>query len=457
LAFIVFIPLGTLKLLLHFSTMDDNQSKHSSTVAPSESVSAAGRGKSKPGKAERAARRSAVGSQQGQAASAAKAAVFSSGAVVAKPQPGKFPVVFQTGAGEPSRDVTFAIDNRVLLSTLSSLPTRYTYNAKYAEFKAHAEIDDQVFAKDLIVSSLLRLAQQVVHSHVNLGLPQGDFAPLASTDVRVPAAVSAYLSQYGEYAVPSLGTRYLLRGYEDTLASIVWCADRVNANGNLGAPLQRMWLPTRRSDDNTKAVIAARLREFLSLAHLSVDPNVLEEGVLSGSLPDEWGIVKLALGGDDATRDRFDFLFGSYADVGQFTTAFTTAEASAVLTELGLSWPAPSAGDLDWSFNVKRAFTRLSDLWARKSATYALFFELSSSVMTRPSAVGSPSQMASVSTMDSVTVLKTHLALSAPEFSLVACFPVTGLFSGGVVRNVVMTTPLSVLQRGTEFVQMDWR
>jgi len=437
--------------------MPEQQSQLSSTVAPSDSASAAGPKKSKLGKAERAARRSAVGSQPGQAASASKASVFSSGIIVPKPQPGKFPVVFQTGAGEPSRDQGFSLDERVLVKTLSGLPSRFSFNAKYSEFKAHSEIDDADFTKDLICSTLLRLAQQVVHSHVNLGLPQGDFAPVASTDVKVPSSVAAFVSQYGEHAVPALGTRFLLSDYETTVKSLIWCADNVRRNGGGGAALKRLWLPMRSQDNRTRAIIASRLNSLLSSVSLEIIPGSLEEAIFSGEVPDSWATVKTALGDVDEKRDRFDFLFKTYRDVPAFLTAFTTDSATAVLGELDLTWAAPSAGHMDWGYNAKEAYSRLSDFWARRSATYALFFELSSSQTNRSAAAGSSSQMAWVSETDSVTVLKTHLAMSAPEFSLAACFPATCLYSGELPRRVVMTTPLSVTQRATEFVQMDWR
>lgn len=435
--------------------MADDQSQLTS-VAPSDSASKAGK-KSKPGKQERAARRSAVDSVQGQPASAAKAFTFSSGLSAPKPMPGKYPVVFQTGAGEPARDQNFAIDERVLSDTLGSFPSRFTFNAKYAEFKAHAEIEDSDFKKDLGVASLLRLSQQLVHSHVNMGLPQGDMASVASTDVKLPSSLSAYLGQYGEHSVPALGTRFLLGDYENTVRSVIWAAEQMRRFGGCDS-LKRMWLPVRPGDYHTKMVIASRLSAYLKTADLSISSNVLEEGVLSGNIPDAWEIVKPALGPEGpGGRDRFDFLFKSYASAPQFVTGFTTDQATSVLAELDLSWANPKAGHVDWNFNAKELFVTLSDAWARKSATYALFFELSSSQSNRNAAQGSQAQMASVSTSDSITVVRTHLALAAPEFSLVACFPSSCIYSGELPRRVVVTTPLSVKQRATEFVQMDWR
>nr|AHH35117.1 coat protein [Ustilaginoidea virens partitivirus] len=427
-----------------------------STVAPSDSASATGK-KPRLGKSERAARRSAVGSTPGQSASAAKALTFASGGAVPKPQPGRHPIVFQTGAGEPSRDQLFAVDERVLHDSLASFPPRFTFNAKYAEFKAHADLEDSEFSRDITVSALLRLAQQVVHSHVNLGLPQGDFSAVASTDVRVPASVSAYLSQFGEHTVPALGTRFLFSDYDNTVRSLVWTAYQVSRNGSVSASLKRSWLPARPRDGHTRTIIASRLAAFLANADVSVKAEVLEGALLSGQIPDAWEGIKPLIGDDEHSRNRFDFLFQAYSEAAQFVVAFTTAGATAVLSELDLAWANPSAGHVDWVFNVKELFTRLSDSWARKSATYALFFEMSSGLVNRHAATGSQSQMVQVTTSEGVTILKAHLALSAPEFSSAACFPATAVYTGSLVRRVVMTTPLSVTQRATEFVQMDWR
>lgn len=436
--------------------MSDKQSEITS-VAPSDSVSKTGK-KSKPGRAERAARRSAVDSAQGSIASPAKAFTFANSSSAPKPQPGKYPVVFQTGAGEPARDKNFSVDHLVLAEQIRSFPTRYTFSEKYNEFRTNADVEDSVFAKDLAVASLLRLAQQVVHTHVNMGLPQGDFAPVASTEVHVPGSVAAFLSQHGEHAVPALGTRFLYKDYENTVRSIIWAAEKVNKNGGSVTPVTRMWLPVRSGDQRTKQIIASRLAMMLDSINISISSNVLEEGVLSGNVPDEWELIKPGLGPEGATeRDRFDFLFKSYRDAPHFVTGFTTANNLEVLTQLGLSWPDPRADHVSWDFNAKEIFTSLSDAWARKSVTYAKFFEMSSSQMTRNSAVGSQTQMAEVTSRDGITIVKTHLALSAPEFSLSACFPATAIYSGGLSRRVVVTTPLSVIQRATEFVQLDWR
>ncbi|AAT48887.1 coat protein [Gremmeniella abietina RNA virus MS2] len=443
--------------------MSDRQSEISSSVAPGDSVSSRGGKKGKPGKAERAARRAGQGSTPGVAASSAKASLFSSaGQADINPTPGKFPVVFATGAGEPTRDAEFSYDFSAVKRCVVGFGDRYVKNARYSEFKANSGVADSAFKCYLAASCLLGLAQQTVHAHVNMGLPQGDFAPVSSSEVLNFTAVKAYIGQFGEFAVPSTGTRYMLADYQSTVCKLVYLADKCLRDANHNTVLSRAWLPMSSGDRTTKVVIAAALSQLLSNAELKISSTVLEDAVLSGDVPDAWNAVKTVFGdapgeGVPDARDRFDFLFKSYADVGQFTTAFTTGAASAVLAELHLPWSSPSAGHLDWDYNPKTRFSALADSWARISASYSGFFHMASGLSDRSNALGSESQFVEVRSIDSVTVVKTFLALSAPQFSLAACFPPECIFVGSLDRRVVVTTPIPVSQRATEFCLRDWK
>lgn len=443
--------------------MADTQSTVSSSVAPGDSVSSRGGKKTKPGKAERAARRAGQSGASGVSASSAKALAFAgSGFSGPVPQVGAHPVVFPTGVGEPSREQEFVYDHDELAKLTKEFAPRYTRNPRYAEFKVHSGVTDARFVKLSACSFLLGLAQQTVHAHVNMGLPQLDFAPVSSSEVELTSAQRAVVTQFGEFSEPALGTRYLLADYVNTVGRLVFSAKNVFDGGVVSDVLERSWLPMSSTDRVTKVVVASLLNEFLSPMELRVLDTVLEDAVLSGNVPDAWTAIKSGLGdppapGEVDRRDRFDFLFKSYADVGQFTVAFTTAPASAVLEELGLSWENPNAGHLDWQFNTKSVFSELVDQWSRLSASYGQFFSMGSGLSNRTAARGSLAQMADVSTSDMVTVVKTHVALSAASFSLVACFPAPGIFSGDLRRNVVVTTPLNVPQKATEFCLLDWK
>lgn len=62
----------------------------------------------------------------------------------------------------------------------------------------YAGISDDEFENQLASAFLLSLAQQTVHSHVNMGLQQGDFAPVASSDVRLNQSLASIISQSGD-------------------------------------------------------------------------------------------------------------------------------------------------------------------------------------------------------------------------------------------------------------------
>lgn len=437
-----------------------------SSIAPTDSVSSSGK-KSRPGKRERQQARSAVGSSGGVPASQAKAAAFASGGMDDPvPQPGKFPVVFQTGVGEPTRDQDFVYSHHQLKDVFSDLSPRYSENARFAEFREYSSQSDTDFRDWLTVSCLLRLAQQTVHAHVNLGLPQGDFASVASSDVLIPSALSTVVQQFGELAIPNTGTRFLLRDYQSVVKRLVWAAFYVDKWGKAKQVFDTLWFPQSRYDGVTKLVVARALNEFLLRdVHISFSVTALEEAVLSGNRPPGWDVVKQLLGPDreeGATgpdpRGRFDFLFNDYTTVERARNGFTAVGTTDALTELGLSVDATIIGQVLWTtFNTKQTFSELAEKWARTSVTYAQFFELSSGLANRSSAKGSLAQFAQVTNRDGVVVLKTTLAVSAPELSLAVCFPPTALVSHEPERRVVVTTSLNVSQRATEFCLNDWR
>jgi len=436
-----------------------------SSVAPTDSVSSAGK-KPRPGKRERQAARSAVGSSGGVPASFAKANTFAQGGGIDPvPQPGRFPVVFQTGVGEPSRDQEFTYSPKALSSVFSDLSPRYVDNPKFAEFREYSTMSDDDFRDWLTVVSLLRIAQQTVHAHVNMGLPQGDFASIASSEVLVPSSLSVVIQQFGELAIPSTGTRFLLKDYASAIKHLVWAADHINREGKAKETFESLWFPLAKNDGVTKLILAQSIASWFKTMH-GVTPDVkkLEDAILSGTRPEYWESLKTFLGpvraagatGPDP-RNRFDLFFKSYDTVDLARNAFTAAGVAANLTELGLTLDAQVIGRMTWSFNAKQSFSTIAEEWARVSASYAPFFELSSGLANRTSAQGSLAQLAQVTTNDGVSIVKTSMAVSAPELSLAVCFPPTALVSSEPERRVIVTTSLNVSQRATEFCLKDWR
>lgn len=438
-----------------------------SSIAPVDSVSSSGK-KSRPGKRERQAARSAVGSSGGLPASATKAQAFAAGGMDDPvPQPGKFPVVFQTGVGEPTRDQDFTYSPDALETVFSDLSPRYVENARFAEFRSYSDQSEDSFRDWLTVVCFLRLAQQSVHSHVNLGLPQGDFAPVASSEVPVPSALATVIQQFGEFSLANTGTRYLLRDYQSTVKRLVFIADFIDRHGKAKEAIRSSWFPQREGDGVTKLVVARALAQWFEKEHkVSLPVDSLEAAIISGDQPDGWDVMKDFLGPAPTQespgpvpnpRDRFDFLFKHYASEAHAVNGLSAAGTQAVLSELGLHLDSGVIGSVRWSYNTKQVFSNIAEKWARISATYAQFFELSSGLANRSAAKGSLAQFAQVTDRDGVVVLKALLALSAPELSLAACFPPTALVSNEPQRRVIVTTSLNVSQRATEFCLNDWR
>jgi len=274
------------------------------------------------------------------------------------------------------------------------------------------------------------------------------------------------IQQFGELAIPSTGTRFLLRDYQNAVKRLIFCASYIDKYGNPEKVIRSSWFPQTAHDGVSRLIIARSLCLYLEeIHHLTLRVSEVEEAVLSGEHPPGWDIVKDFLESSPPTgltgaaaRVMFDFLFASYASVDLCRNAMTANGVAATLSLLGLQVDASVIGQVLWtSFNAKQVFSELAEKWARTSAAYAQFFELSSGLANRSSAKGSLAQFAQVTNRDGVVVLRTALAVSAPELSLAVCFPPTALVSKEPERRVIVTTSLNVSQRATEFCLKDWR
>jgi len=432
------------------------------SVAPSDSLSSSGKKKSRPGKSQRLASRGLTSEASARTApsSMSGAAAFAAAAQSDPvPQPGKFPIVFPSGAGEPTRDAAFCYDGNGLGQIVSDLPGRFTANSRYAEFSAHAEMSSDDFETRLSQSFYLGLAQQTVHAHVNMGLPMGDFSPIASTDVVNFSSVRSILTQFGEFSADSLGTRYLLEDYEGHVKACVRAAGR-SRNDKPDRVGQTFWLPTSSSDKRTKLLVARALADYISPFGVIPKVEQLAECVFQRT-SDVWEGIKGMIGdstspGGTVLKDQFDFLFASYATEQAFVDGVGAPARRRALQALGFNWNTPSAGDLSWGGNPKQLFSAMADELARSRATFSKFFSSSSGLANRAVAMGSGAQLSQVKSNDGVFLVKSMLAQAAPEYSLLACFPCSCVLRDVVEFRVVLTTSINVSQRATEFTQLDW-
>jgi len=424
------------------------------SVAPSDSASntPTKQRRNRPGKNQRKSTRdgSAVASTQ-------SGASFFASQVSADPvpQPGKYPVVFRTSVEEPSQDVNFAYSPDSLSGVLKDLPERYTYNPRYAEFSDHATIETEAFMQDLQRMFVLAVAQQTIFAHVNMRLSLGDFSSIANTEVPMFTSLAAVIGQFGEYSDPSLGTRFILRDYRATIHSLVRLAKDLGqvAVDNDNA-VRRMWLPTSPNDERTRFIVATRLSNLVfDKLSIRIPVQEFESYIFKEEMP-LFETLKTIMGDKP---DRFDFLFKPLGDEGAITNRFTLNGAPAALEELGLPWKKPSAGHLNFSLVPKVEFPILADSLLRKRPAWSRFFHMVNSSANRTSAAGTHSQLSKVTVNAGVSLVQTHVAISAPELSLLVCFPPSAVVSDTGPLNVRSTTTVPTTNRATEFLQMDWK
>jgi hypothetical protein len=431
------------------------------SITPSESASTVSKTKkSRPGKKQRTAM--SVTSQasaltgpasQGNASTFARRMTFDP-----VPQPGKFPIVFPAGAGEPTRDVFMAIDGNSLDKCFSTCPENYINSARYAEFSTHVGSTDFNFRKELTTSSLLGVAQQIVHAHQNMNLPLGDFSSVSSTDVYNPAAVRAIIHQFGEFSVDNLGTRYLYKSYADEVTALVRTASLIQGQSKrigIAQVLREHWLPVRADDERTAFIVASRVKEYLDGFGFSISMDLLSKSIFTDAKAVSKLLKSVLPNGD---YDYFIKLFEPYKGKAEFVAKFvgTDEKPNDNLKHLGLSWESPDPVDLEWSIVPKMKFPSLIEPWLRKRTTISKFFNCGSGLAEKASAVGLSSQLGIVTNTAGVTVVQNLIAEPAPVFSLMACFPPTAVCPSVTLRNVVLTTSLATSARATEFLQLDW-
>jgi len=434
-------------------------------LTPTDSVSnAGGRKKARPGKAQRAAARGGYTPQASAttgSSSVTGASSFSARASFAPvPQPGKYPVVFPSGAGEATKDVEFALNGDSISSALAGLADDFINSARYAEFSANASYGDDSFRKDVARFSLLAIAQQIVHAHSNMQLSIGDMSAISATDHYMMRSIRSIVEQFGEFSVDQIGSRYVLADYESTVKSLIIAAAKISGPqvvvANIPFFIRTMWLPSRANDPKTTFVVAEALSRYTASLGVKIPVEELRSKLFSQP-SDAFIAAKARI--DPAERNHFDVLFNGYTTQQEFTSKFSGAVGDSILNRLGLFWGTQNgraANHMDWDLVPKIKFPELVDYWAKRRATITKFFSCGSGLAEKSNATGSAAQLSRVEHVAGVTVVRSRLALSAPEFSLLACFPPCAIVADDTPMNVVLSTSIPVKIRATEFTQLDW-
>jgi len=425
-----------------------------STIAPSDSVSNVPESsvpkKPRPGKNQRAKAKSDVPKSTSK---------FVPKNTTPVPQPGKFPVIFATGSGEATRDVEIAYKPATVAGLLTNFDPALALHPKYAEFSQYSGFDQPTFRKWLVTSGLMFMCQHTLWSHVKMGLPVGDFGSIGSTDLKILRSEMMALSQIGEFSADELGSRYLLADYPATIASLVRAARGVyHSSGSVQAVNQHLessWLPVGNEDRRTRFLLSRALSNWVSEHFgLHLNSSITLSDLWSGTIPAWWDAVKTLL--PQQGRNRFDFLFNTLSTDAAFVTEYGSQNRLAVLQEIGFTWSIPrTAASLRWNSTPKTEFSSLADQIARAYPALTKFFSMGSSQTLKSEAVGSRSQLSIVETIQGVTVVSAKMTLSAPELSLLSCFPAEMVVDQLDPYQVRATTSIPIGVRRTEFIQLD--
>lgn len=433
-----------------------------SSIVPSESASQTQKKRNRPGKNQRQAKKTKSDTAPSVNEPAANIDLNKQTTFAYRsrsdpvPQPGKFPIVFNVGVGEPAAERHFQYDHRSLSNAIIDFDEKYVNSAKYAEFSANFGLPQQLFENEIAIAFLCGVAQQTVHAHINMGLNMGDFSSVSSTDVFQFNALRAVTQQFGEFQIPQMGDRFLLHNYQTTVSSLVRAADDIHGAPSTAPtePLARLWLPMNANDTRTAFIIAVRLNQVV-LQPLNVEIDVIVlAGAIFSAANDSFNELKPLLGNTAARQDRFDFLFdpANFATEQAWVTTYTANRAT--FNELDLYWRSANVTHLKWNLQTKVVFPSVLESWARRRTTIQKFFSCGSGLANKTEAKGSPAQLSVVTTVSGVTVVRSMVALSAPEYSLLACFPPSAEFLAQY--DATITTTIPVRLRAIEFAQLDW-
>lgn len=375
------------------------------------------------------------------------------------PQPGKYPIVFPAGAGEPTKDSFMALDGFSLFRCFAEMPDNFSNSERFAEFSMNATYEGHTFRKELTVANLLCLAQRIVHSHQNMGLPMGDFSAVSSTETFTMRSAMAVIEQFGEFSESYLGTRYLFKDYSSEVTALVRTAKAISdcngAEGYIAAHLLSHWLPCRVNDKRTAFIVANKIRGYFQERGITLKLDDLCSGVFNEKFP-AFNAALSVLPEDD--QEQFDILFTGYNNQQEFRAKFFgTNSHHEVLDTLGLPWPQEISNALNWNVIPKMVFPDLAETWLRKKPTIAKYFLIENGLVQKSEAMGSAGQLSSVDHANGVTLVKSKVALSAPQFSMISAFPPCGLFEDCEEYRVVLPTSIHVNTRAIEFQLNDWK
>jgi len=389
------------------------------------------------------------------------AKLFSSAVTGGEPdfQPGKFPVVFDVGAGAPTVDRWFVPNVETMVDNARGIYNAVATTPKFVEFKANLDVSStdatERFESRFESASLLVAATQLVEAHSALGFPKGDFGVLTSSEINHLYSVYTVSMQYGDFKIPQTGENFRIRGYDDVVKSVIRTADRiwdVTHQDDRDEHLQSWWTPVRRGDEKTRFILCSRLQRSIAKANLGFTPDRewLLANLFKGKQPVWWREYAPIPTGE--TEHPLDWLWAAEPKTAEAWVALKPEQYN----PLDLYWKDPEVEDLSWGFSYKEVVARLASRWASYNTVLNRFFTTEvTQILKGRETGGVPTQIADQKTVEGVLIQRNHVSVNAAYLSLAACFPPKSEVFLETTVNVVTTTLLNVQERGALWAQKD--
>jgi len=447
--------------------MSEVSSTANLSLVPNDSVSNVSVKRHRPGKRERAMNSNpTLPIQEHPVSSERNRGKEEKFAKPAKPmfQPGKFPVVFDTGVGEPTVDYGVTPVVAKYHNHVQEVYTSIRDEVRFTDFRANAHLLDVAaenrFKREFEAAALCTLVVQLLKSHVAMGFPAGDFGPATSSDAYHLNSVHMIASQYGEFKMPELGERFLLEGYSETLSALIRLASYIldKDDAEASRAVECWWIPTTGKDRRTILLISAEVQRMYREANFPVpELSQIMHCFFSGVQPPGWAALLLAAPNLGVLSPLFvaqrnvpnswweDFLIND-GDAGNRRTA------------IALPWQNPNVADFDWSLNHKSAFGDVQTRWAARRPIVDKFFVLASIGSRSGDFFGGAIQLSNYSEVESITILKGRYAVETPKLSLAAVFWPSTVYDRLIHKtDAVKTTTLNVAERRVNWVQRDFK
>ena len=368
--------------------------------------------------------------------------------------PGSFPIVFPTGTSPPSVVVPFEVSaaQQLRLAELYVEMQRSEVGSRWT-----AEVRTSVGNLAHLRQSYVGGAGLCLLKHIHATLKQHgqsppSLGPLGSANVKHVRAITTAAAQYGVLDLASTGERFRLADQDDNLTSTARaCYHRTVLGMGIDHVDRLEWIPTRANDTRTARWVArniiAMVEAHPNLTHIRYTEQMLIDrcfNVGNSNNPPGWGGVTATIG----DLARLASWFGQAPPAAAIAGGFQDTAAGWIA-----KWPdfaqcfaiggAPNVQAFCWGMGLKMMSTGTLREWSRFDSLLPSSFATSSTSVIEK-APASPAQLSKVAVDDRLTVVRSHVELTAQQLSCAMLIRCSAKLQSNVTLNCVTGKPQSM-------------